>query len=173
MITFTCANCRQTLSVPEANAGKKGKCPQCGSIVDIPMTTAEAFPPPPPPVSEAAPMDFVASPHVEPTSGGHRQIMSVKDPQELLIPSFILAGLAFLASPYAVLIKGFGTFPSVIIGLACMGLAGFALTLAIIAMLKATSQKLPLNWYSLSALIVSGVSVFVSLMMFIASFTGR
>ena len=36
MIKFHCKNCGQKFNVPEINAGKKGKCPKCKSIVLIP-----------------------------------------------------------------------------------------------------------------------------------------
>lgn len=36
MINFSCKNCGQKISVPEAHAGKKGKCPKCKTIVVVP-----------------------------------------------------------------------------------------------------------------------------------------
>jgi DNA-directed RNA polymerase subunit RPC12/RpoP len=36
MIGFTCKNCGQKFSVAEINAGKKGKCPKCKSIIVVP-----------------------------------------------------------------------------------------------------------------------------------------
>ena len=35
-IRLTCSKCRETLTVPAANAGKKGKCPHCGAVMTIP-----------------------------------------------------------------------------------------------------------------------------------------
>jgi hypothetical protein len=39
LITFTCP-CGKKLQMPEQYAGKKGKCPTCGSVVDIPLPSA-------------------------------------------------------------------------------------------------------------------------------------
>jgi serine/threonine protein kinase len=36
MIAFTCSACRRTIRVPDALAGKKGKCPGCATIVQVP-----------------------------------------------------------------------------------------------------------------------------------------
>lgn len=44
MINFHCKNCGQKFNVPEINAGKKGKCPKCKSIVLIPYIEPIATP---------------------------------------------------------------------------------------------------------------------------------
>lgn len=36
MITFNCKKCGQKFNVPETHAGKKGRCPKCKYIIDIP-----------------------------------------------------------------------------------------------------------------------------------------
>ena len=36
MIRFHCKNCGQKFSVPQTNAGKKGRCPKCKNIVFVP-----------------------------------------------------------------------------------------------------------------------------------------
>jgi len=36
MIRFRCKNCGQKFSVPQTNAGKKGRCPKCKNIVFVP-----------------------------------------------------------------------------------------------------------------------------------------
>lgn len=36
MIEFHCKNCGQKFSVPQTNAGKKGRCPKCKNIVVVP-----------------------------------------------------------------------------------------------------------------------------------------
>jgi predicted Zn finger-like uncharacterized protein len=33
---ITCGNCQSKIRVPESAAGKKGKCPKCGSVITIP-----------------------------------------------------------------------------------------------------------------------------------------
>src|SRR5688500_10060952 len=35
-IEFPCPTCRQLVRTPDAAAGKKGKCPSCGTVVIIP-----------------------------------------------------------------------------------------------------------------------------------------
>jgi hypothetical protein len=47
-ITFNCS-CGKTLRVPDANAGKRAKCPACNAVVPIPVP---APPPEPEPVFE-------------------------------------------------------------------------------------------------------------------------
>jgi predicted RNA-binding Zn-ribbon protein involved in translation (DUF1610 family) len=39
-IHVTCNQCGHTLKAPDAAAGKKGKCPSCGAIVQIPLAPA-------------------------------------------------------------------------------------------------------------------------------------
>lgn len=46
---LTCPSCGAGLNVPEQHAGKKGKCPKCSNVIDIPMPAA---PPPIPPATE-------------------------------------------------------------------------------------------------------------------------
>ena len=60
---FDCGRCRRTLSVPAANAGKKGKCPHCGAVMTIPAASATAAPPATSkwtggPAPAAAPIEF-------------------------------------------------------------------------------------------------------------------
>ncbi len=45
MIEFRCNNCGRKLSIPESNAGKKGRCPKCKSIVFIPGAQKPDSPP--------------------------------------------------------------------------------------------------------------------------------
>ena len=61
-ISFPCYACNQVLKVGGDKAGKRGKCPKCGTMLTIPIASAvEAAPPPaappraaPPPVSQPA-----------------------------------------------------------------------------------------------------------------------
>jgi len=41
-IEMTCPGCGKRLRVPDSAAGKKGKCPFCGTLCDIPLPTEEA-----------------------------------------------------------------------------------------------------------------------------------
>jgi predicted Zn finger-like uncharacterized protein len=65
---ITCSNCQSKIRVPDSAAGKKGKCPRCGTVIAIPATgeaaeeapaeaPAETPPPPPEPVAEAPPAE--------------------------------------------------------------------------------------------------------------------
>ena len=42
MITFHCKKCGKKIKVPEGNAGRKGKCPRCRTIVVVPKPKAES-----------------------------------------------------------------------------------------------------------------------------------
>ncbi len=41
-ISVKCADCGKELKAPDALAGKKAKCPQCGSVIPIPAPVADA-----------------------------------------------------------------------------------------------------------------------------------
>jgi hypothetical protein len=41
-IEFHCPQCQRLMRTPDATAGKKGKCPGCGAITDIPRSAAPA-----------------------------------------------------------------------------------------------------------------------------------
>lgn len=67
----TCSNCQTKIRVPDSAAGKKGKCPKCGTIIAIPALDApeEVAPEPvaeaPEPVAEppaSSSFDFAAEP---------------------------------------------------------------------------------------------------------------
>lgn len=69
MIRFNCSSCGNLVEVPDEHAGKKGKCPDCQTLVDIPQASvAEAAAP-----SASAP----SAPAVEPgwyyAVGGQQQ----------------------------------------------------------------------------------------------------
>ena len=63
MITFMCVHCNEELKVPDNTAGKRGKCPHCGKVVQIPMQAAplEA-------VVEPEPATFAMAPPAAPPS---------------------------------------------------------------------------------------------------------
>lgn len=56
-IEFACTNCGKKMKTGEANAGKKGKCPKCGTVLDIPALGAGEAPlmPPSQPPARPAP----------------------------------------------------------------------------------------------------------------------
>ena len=41
-IEFRCAKCSKLLRTPDGSAGKKGKCPHCGAMMDIPAASPSA-----------------------------------------------------------------------------------------------------------------------------------
>src|SRR5687768_17910710 len=43
-IEFPCPTCRQQVRTPDAAAGKKGRCPNCGTVVVIPAPVAVIMP---------------------------------------------------------------------------------------------------------------------------------
>jgi hypothetical protein len=167
MITFTCPHCRQTLTVPEGSAGKKGKCPQCGNLVDIPAaSTAEPFAPPPEPAP--VPPDLASPMQPEVADAGPSGGFLLKPTMEFAVTSMILGGLALLATPGIVTARLTGIFPAVLMGMADMGLAGLGLVLAIFALLRILGRRSQAFWYVITALVISGIAVLISLTMFIA-----
>ncbi|MGV3605773.1 MAG: hypothetical protein ACO1RA_05145 [Planctomycetaceae bacterium] len=53
-IKFNCSTCNTTINAPDAAAGKKGKCPTCGNVMQIPATSSA--PAPSAPATPAAPL---------------------------------------------------------------------------------------------------------------------
>jgi biopolymer transport protein ExbD len=45
MIRFRCDGCGKQLKVADSLAGKRGKCPRCGAVVNVPKPVAERFGP--------------------------------------------------------------------------------------------------------------------------------
>jgi len=62
-IEFHCPQCQRLMRTPDATAGKKGKCPGCGAITDIPARprVARESPAPAPLASWAAPVTAPAA----------------------------------------------------------------------------------------------------------------
>ena len=44
MIRFACGTCKERLVVPDRHAGRKGKCPKCGTINRVPLVSEWAAP---------------------------------------------------------------------------------------------------------------------------------
>lgn len=63
-IEFRCAQCQKLLQTPDETAGKQAKCPQCGTIQQIPSPTTA-----PPPASPFAPGTPSLGPAAEAPSG--------------------------------------------------------------------------------------------------------
>ncbi|MCI0455800.1 MAG: DUF1559 domain-containing protein [Gemmataceae bacterium] len=65
-ILLTCPGCTKTLKAPDSVAGRKVKCPQCGTVLDVPAPAAEpptavSATPPPPMVEPARPPHYQAA----------------------------------------------------------------------------------------------------------------
>lgn len=66
---ITCSNCESKIRVPDSAAGKKGKCPKCGTVIAIPATEpgdedapAEAIAPSEPAAEEPVAEEAAGSP---------------------------------------------------------------------------------------------------------------
>lgn len=57
-IEFRCTSCNKLLRTADETAGKQAKCPQCGTVVDIPHPSQPA----PPPASFGEPLGNIPSP---------------------------------------------------------------------------------------------------------------
>jgi hypothetical protein len=104
VIEFKCSGCQKTLKVKDAAAGKRGKCPNCQTVVSVPNastpppaaavpsapTAAVAAAPPSPPAAPAqapVPPPIPAGPHAgQPSPTNPRSGLSVK-----VIVGFILS----------------------------------------------------------------------------------
>jgi hypothetical protein len=66
-ISFQCYSCHQVLKVGGDKAGKRGKCPKCGTMLTIPFASSEAPPAAaPPPAPQPAPVPQPAYPAPQP-----------------------------------------------------------------------------------------------------------
>jgi hypothetical protein len=54
-ITFHCPTCQAQLTLSDAAAGRRGKCPHCKGEIVVPTASSAAAPPAPPPLPAAAP----------------------------------------------------------------------------------------------------------------------
>jgi hypothetical protein len=96
MISFTCLWCSQQFTAPDTMAGKKVKCRNCGSPIDVPAPGAAAAPAPQAPAQAAAPAVFGNDPFGIMTSsseeGEYRRSRGSTLPGMLVA----LVGVAFL-----------------------------------------------------------------------------
>lgn len=70
-VEFICPGCSRKLRTPDESAGKKAKCPQCGTIVDVPNTSTPTLEPIPAP-SEFRPSEVPYQGLERPYSGIER-----------------------------------------------------------------------------------------------------
>ena len=54
-IASTCGNCHKTLRFADEHAGKRLKCPGCGTVLQLPVVSGPASPAKKPPVAATAP----------------------------------------------------------------------------------------------------------------------
>ncbi len=171
MISFLCSSCRQPLTIPEANAGQKGKCPHCGTVIDFPQTSVQAEPPqvvsatPAPfvPTASPAPSDSISQ---RPPLGGS---LINATAMELAVNSIILGGIGFVAAGWISGVGAVGKFASVIMALAVLSLGGLGLILAVFAMPKARAQQMRDYWYAMTGLVLSAVTIVCGFTTFIAT----
>jgi len=112
-IEFNCQGCGTFIRTPDNSAGKKGKCPKCQTIVQIPAAApAASFPPANPPASNPLggnmaggvvgfPAATPGNPYASPTSGYGAVQMAppsgkVKAPAIALIVASTLSILGYL-----------------------------------------------------------------------------
>jgi hypothetical protein len=112
-----------------------------------------------------APVFPAEAPRPRPHRGGSLP----KPTLDLAIISIILGGVGFLASPGIAIVRLVGVFPPVLVGLAVLGIGGFGLFLAILAMTQTVSEKMHDFWYVLCGMILSGLAILCGLTVFIAA----
>ena len=91
-IVFNCA-CGKTLRVPDANAGRRAKCPVCGAVVDIPAPDPEPVfeivEEAPKPAAPAKPADDDSTPYgLAPTDGTRDDADGGARPEKNKLPNF-------------------------------------------------------------------------------------
>ena len=93
-IVFTCA-CGKTLRVPDANAGRRAKCPACGGVVEIPapepvfeVVEEAPKPAPPPPAKPATDDDDATAYGLAPTDGTRDDADNGARPEKNKLPNF-------------------------------------------------------------------------------------
>lgn len=65
-ISVTCAQCGKAVKAPDSASGRKGKCPDCGAIIEIPVATQSAAPPEAVKAKPAKPASVPAAPTADP-----------------------------------------------------------------------------------------------------------
>jgi phage FluMu protein Com len=193
MITFRCEHCNEELSVPDNTAGKKGKCPHCGKIVQIPTASTVGeeqgpegmipegdFTPSPPrerPSRERErereedwerDRDVEERPRRSSPSGGG---VLTEPSLEMAVMSIILGVTALVGVELMIPIRLLGVFPALIVGLARVGLAAFGLVLGIMGIMKTVQRGAPGFWSNLVGIIICGCALLVSLVLFIMMMT--
>lgn len=72
LMTFSCAACGITLTVPRSMAGISGPCPSCARVITAPTLNASAPPPTPPPLPPQAPEHDPLGSRLQPTARAMR-----------------------------------------------------------------------------------------------------
>jgi len=102
MIKFSCPKCGKSYHIDEAQAGKKGKCSNCGLELRVPSPSTVSEEPTPlaSSVPEDTPTPIVAQQRPTPTPRSHRS----KKP--IAIAGIVIAGLAIIAVIITILSSG-------------------------------------------------------------------
>jgi phage FluMu protein Com len=69
-IEFACTHCGRLLRVPDAHARQQARCPNCQSVVDVPVATAAAATPPDTMPPDTMPPDTTPPDATPPEAGG-------------------------------------------------------------------------------------------------------
>lgn len=166
MIEFSCSQCRKKLKVRDDAAGKRGKCPQCGAVLNVPHTGhsirsaegeqhMEAAPRRAP--VRRAPVERVPVRQTPPLEQGHvRQALSVnvhmpKRTSSLGVVSLILGVVAFLLC----------WIP--LVGLLSIPLSALGLLLGAIGLLVALTRRGSGIGYSIGGGFVSGLALAIGI----------
>ena len=80
VISFPCGSCGQTVRTPMSAAGKKGKCPHCQAVVQIPGAAAPAAPKPAAATAGLTPLAPLPSQQPKPTTAKPTQPGQWKGP---------------------------------------------------------------------------------------------
>jgi hypothetical protein len=175
MISMTCPQCRQFLQMPEESAGQKVPCAHCGNLIDVVGLASHSERPPPFPADLPVPvLEPVMSAPSPPREKPQRKPslapnLFLESTTELAINSIILGGLGFVGSAGIVSARYAGIFPSILLGIAVLGLGGLGLALGIMGMLRAVAQQMKDFWYVLSGLVLSSLAIVCGLTMLIAA----
>jgi hypothetical protein len=84
-IEFRCANCNQLLRTPDASAGKQARCPNCGQISPVPLTSPPPSPGPPPSPAPVNPFSETTAPPQKPGLEAPFNPYAAPAPQEKVV----------------------------------------------------------------------------------------
>ena len=151
MIQFDCPHCRKTLRVKDEFAGKRGKCPHCQNVADVPAQSIPPCVPAEAPLDASAPTGAVAASApaaaVQPTP-------PVPVPAARPVTARGASGLGIAALVLGILGIVFCWFPPLGLSLAFIGLI-----LAAVGLILSTTERKSGVGMPIAGLVVSFVAV--------------